>query len=139
MSDVSFGAALGTVLSIAVIGTVCGALYGCPQYGVYQQRLAGEAEFQRAQQNRQIRVQEAQAQLDASHLTAQAEVAKAEGVAKANEIMAKSLGGPEGYIRWKYIEMLQETGLSGHSDRSVIYVPTEAQIPIMEAGRGQGQ
>lgn len=105
--------------------------YG-PQYGVYTQRMQGEAELARAESNRQIKVREAQALLDASKLTAQAEVERARGVAQANQIIADSLGGPEGYLRWRYIEMLENTGSNG---RDVIYVPTEANLPILEAGK----
>ena len=47
-------------------------------------------------------------------------------------MMSESLGGTEGYLRWKYIEMLEETGLDSNT---VIYIPTEAGMPILEAGR----
>lgn len=72
--------------------------------------------------------------MDAARLNAQAEVAAAQGVAEANRIIADSLGGPEGYLRWRYIEMLSETGMV-RQGRDVIYVPTEAGLPILEAGR----
>ena len=52
---------------------------------------------------------------------------------KANRIMAEGLGGPEAYLRWSYINMLQET--AGQQGRQTIYVPTEAGMPILEAGR----
>lgn len=126
--------AIGTIVTLFVLALLSAGLWGCPQYGVYAARMAGEAELQQAEQNRQIRVREAQAQLDAAHLTAQAEVAKAEGVAQANKIMAESLGGADGYLRWKYIEMLQETGMA-KGGQTTIYVPTEASLPILEAGR----
>ena len=90
-------------------------------------------ELARAEQNRKIRVYEAQARMDSAKLNAQAEVAAAQGVAQANRIIADSLGGPEGYLRWRYIEMLNETGKN--SGRDVIYVPTEAGLPILDAGR----
>ena len=47
--------------------------------------------------------------------------------------MAEGLGGPEAYLRWSYINMLQET--AGQQGRQTIYVPTEAGMPILEAGR----
>ena len=46
--------------------------------------------------------------------------------------MAKSLGGPQGYLRWKYIEMLEETG---QNSNTIVYIPTEGAMPILEAGR----
>lgn len=120
---------------IALTMLVASAMYGCPQYSVWTEKLAGEAELQRASGNRQIRVQEAEARLEAAKLEAQAEVAKAEGAAKANELLIKSLGSADGYLRWRYIEMLEETAKKGADGRQVIYLPTEAGIPILEAGR----
>lgn len=127
---------IGTILLFIVVGffagIIAGAFWAWPQFNVYSQRMAGQAEFQRAESNRRIRVQEAQALFDAAKLTAQAEVERARGVAEANEIIADSLGGAEGYLRWRYIEMLEETG---RNNRDVIYIPTEAALPILEAGR----
>lgn len=120
----------GLFIIIAGIG---GCAYGYPQYNVYTQRMQGEAEFQRAESNRQIAVREAQAKLDAADLTAKAEVKRAEGVAAANKIIADSLGGAEGYLRWRFIEMLETT--SEKPGRDVIYIPTEAGLPILEAGK----
>lgn len=132
MSDTAFGFGFGLALTIAIGAGVGGCIYYYPQYNVYSQRMAGQAEFQRAESNRRIRVQEAQAALDSATLTAQAEVERAKGVAEANRIIADSLGGAEGYLRWRYIEMLEQTGNNG---RDVIYVPTEANLPILEAGK----
>jgi len=117
------------VLGITVIG---GFMYIIPQYKVYSQRMLGQAELQRAESNRQIKVREAQAAYDAADLTAKAEIRRAEGVAEANRIIADSLDGAEGYLRWRYIEMLENTSGSG---RDVIYIPTEAGLPILEAGK----
>jgi regulator of protease activity HflC (stomatin/prohibitin superfamily) len=120
------------VIGGLVFGGIGGCMYVAPQYNVYSQKMDGEAELAKADSNRQIKVREAQALLDASKLTALAEVERAKGVAAANQIIADSLGGPEGYLRWRYIEMLENTGSKG---RDVIYVPTEAGLPILEAGK----
>ncbi|MBI4342013.1 MAG: prohibitin family protein [Candidatus Omnitrophica bacterium] len=58
---------------------------------------------------------------------AEIEVARATGVAKSNEIIAGSI--TENYLRYRWIEGLQTNQMV------VIYVPTEANLPIMEAGR----
>ena len=58
---------------------------------------------------------------------AEIEVARASGVAKSNEIIAASLS--DNYLRYKWIEGLQR------NNQVVVYVPTEANLPIMEAGR----
>jgi biopolymer transport protein ExbB/TolQ len=118
--------------TVVILGIVAVSLVGCPSYSVYTAHKRGEAELAQAQQNRQIRVQEAQAAYEAADFTAKAEIRKAEGVAQANAIMEKSLGGPEGYLRWKYIEMLEE-----NKTHQVIYLPTEAGLPILEAGKAR--
>ena len=131
MSEASFGAGLGTVLSIVGVGLLCGGLYGCPQYNVYSSRMTGEAELAQAEYSRQVQVREAQGKLDASKLLAQVEVNRAEGVAKANGIIGDSLKNNEAYL--KYLWITDVAG--GPTKPSVIYVPTEANIPILEAGR----
>lgn len=111
---------------VVSIGTL---MWGLPQYGVWQQELAGRAELVRAEQNRHIAVLEAQARLEAEELNAQAEVARARGVAEANAIVAEGLGGPDGYLRYLWIQSLGDNG------QDVIYIPTEAGLPILEASR----
>jgi len=126
------------IFGVAILlGLLIGALmWVAPQYRVYSARHTGLAELQQAESNRQIKVREAQAAFDAADLTAQAEVRRAQGVADANRIIADSLGGSEGYLRWRYIEMLENTSTGG---RDVIYVPTEAGLPILEAGKRGGE
>lgn len=58
---------------------------------------------------------------------AEIEIARAEGVAKSNQIIAGSIDG--NYLRYLWIKGLQTNNLQ------VIYVPTEGNIPIMEANR----
>lgn len=125
----------GCIIGFGIVsfGGIGGCMYAYPKYNVYSQTMAGEADYSRAESDRQIKVREAQALLDSSKLTASAEVERAKGVAEANRIIADSLGGPEGYLRWRYIEMLEQTGAKG--GRDVIYVPTEANLPILEAGK----
>lgn len=120
---------LGMVI-LSLIGALC--MVGCPQYGVYAQRLTGEAELARAQQNRQIAVNEAQAKMDAAKLLAQAEVERAKGVAEANKIIAQGLKGNEEYLRYLWIV---DVASGSKGDKTVVYVPTEANMPILEAGK----
>lgn len=108
-------------------------MFGYPKYRVWQQGLEGEAELKRAEQNRKIAVQEAEAKKEAAKSLADAEVIRAEGVAKANEIIGGSLKGNEEYLRYLWIDNLEK------NQNSVIYVPTEAGLPILEAGRLQQQ
>ena len=102
---------------------------GCPPYHVWEQGLVGEAELRRAQQNRQIEIARAEAARDAATSLAQAEVERAKGVAQANAIIAGGLGGAEGYLRYLWIHGMQTNNMQ------VVYIPTEAGIPILEAHR----
>lgn len=133
MSDGATGVAFGTFGAILVVGLVCGGLWGCPQYNVYSQRLDGEAELAKADYTRRTAVLEAQAKLDAASKLAEAEVARAHGVAQANQIIGDSLKGNDAYLRYLWIDKLEG------SKQQVIYVPTEASLPILEAGRRPAQ
>lgn len=117
-----------TIVLLAAIG-----LAGCPNYKVYEQKLEGEAELAKAQYSKQVAVQEALAKLEAAKSLAQAEVERSKGVAQANKIIGDSLKDNEGYLRWLYIEALKEK-----SGTEVIYIPTEAGLPILEAGKRKG-
>ena len=121
-----------TTILVVLIG-VAVFLVGMPTYNVYSKQMQGRAAYEEAVQNRRIRVLEAQAALDAAKLTAQAEIERAKGANEANRIMAEALGGAENYLRWSYINMLQET--AGKEGRQTIYIPTEAGMPILEAGK----
>lgn len=122
-------AVLGVFAVIAGFGLVGGCMAGYPQYLVYEQRLVGEAELERQKYAKQVTVQEAEAKRDSAALLAEAEVARAEGVAKANKIIGESLKGNEAYLRYLWIDTLAK------DDKQIIYVPTEAGMPILEAGK----
>ena len=122
-------ASVVTTISVALALLLTLAMWGCPKYNVYSQEMSGKAALARADQDRQIAVAEARAKEEAAKFLAAAEVARAEGIAKANLIIAEGLGGPEGYLRWLYIDALQ------HQKCQTVYIPTEAGIPIVEIGR----
>ncbi len=130
-----FSITIGSVIAIVVIAAL--VLIGLPTYNVYSKQMQGKAAYQQALQDRQIRVLEARAALDSARLTAQAEIERARGTNEANRIMAESLGGPENYLRWAYIHMLEES--ADKPGREIIYIPTEAGMPILEAGRRPAQ
>ncbi len=109
------------------------ALVGCPRYRVYTQEMEGKAELQRAISNRQIAIQEAHAKMEAAKDLAQAEIIRARGIAQANKIIGNSLKDNEAYLHWLWIDQLE------NNKNSVIYIPTEANLPIMEANRLRGQ
>lgn len=129
------GFTVGSIVVLFIVGALI--LIGLPTYNVYSKQMAGKAAYEQAVQDRRIRVLEARAALDSARLTAQAEIERAKGTNEANRIMSESLGGAENYLRWSYINMLEET--AGKQGREVIYIPTEAGMPILEAGRRSGQ
>lgn len=130
-----FGITIGAVVAALIV--IALVMIGLPTYNVYSKQMQGKAAYEQAVQDRRIRVLEAQAALDSATLTARAEVARARGTNEANRIMAESLGGPENYLRWAYIDMLKET--SDKAGRETIYIPTEAGMPVLEAGRVAGR
>lgn len=123
---------LGGWLFAGVVLLCCTVVGGClaiPQWGVYSQRLEGEAELAKANYSKQVAVQEANAKAEAASKLAEAEVTRAKGVALANKIIGDSLQNNEAYLRYLWISEMKET----HDQ--IIYVPTEANLPILEAQR----
>lgn len=106
------------IIGAATLLLIVALLWAWPKYRVYSQTLRGQAALREAQFTRQI-----------AALDAEAEVARARGVAEANEIIGASLRGNEAYLRYLWINNLDK----GNSE--VIYVPTEANLPILEANR----
>lgn len=116
------------LIVLLVAGAV--AMYVLPQWNVWRAELAGRAALAEAENARKVQIEEAKARLESARYYAEAEVERAKGVAKANEIVAAGLGGPEGYLRYLWVNKL------GENNQDVIYIPTEAGMPILEAGRG---
>jgi len=112
-----------TLLIILIIITLPFICY--PIYNVWEKGLSGKAQLREAEWNKQIAIEEARAEKESAILKKEADIIRAEGIAEANKIIAVSLT-PE-YIKWKWVEGLQD----GSSE--VIYVPTEANLPILEA------
>lgn len=113
---------LGVVLFVAAIALIL------PWYHVWSQEMEGKAEFAKAEQNRKIKIEEARANLEAEKLNAQAEVERAKGAAEAIRIENGSLTPT--YIQYLWVR--QQTDLN---EKTVIYVPTEANLPILESTR----
>jgi regulator of protease activity HflC (stomatin/prohibitin superfamily) len=128
-NDAKYMVWAGIIVLALIFSSVGGCMWGWPQYKVWQQGQEGMAELRRAEQNRQIKIQEAHATQESSELLAQAEITRAKGVAEANRIIGNSLKDNEAYLRYLWIHNL-ETG-----NNNVIYIPTEAGLPILEAGK----
>ena len=117
-----------SVVCAFIIAMLAAILFGYPKYKVWQQEMAGKAEFAKAEQNRKIKIEEARANLEAEKLNAQAEIERAKGAAKAIEIENGSITPT--YIQYLWVRQQADLG-----DKTVIYIPTEGNLPILEAGR----
>jgi hypothetical protein len=106
---ISGGAVIGagSALLLLIVLVVALGMWGCPKYDVYSREMTGRAELAQATSNRQIKVNEAMASED-------------------------SLKGNEDYLRYLWIHNLAEAEKLG---AEVIYVPTEANLPILESTR----
>jgi regulator of protease activity HflC (stomatin/prohibitin superfamily) len=116
--------ALLAIGGVAVLGLI---FVGGPLYNVWQQSLSGKAELNKAEYTRQVAVLEAQAKKDSAQQLADAEVIRATGVAKANQIIGDSLKDNREYLQYLYITGLEEGSNKGNV---TIYVPTEGGMPV---------
>jgi regulator of protease activity HflC (stomatin/prohibitin superfamily) len=117
-------------MAMSVIGVILLLwMVAWPMLNVWRASLVGQAELKQAEWNRQIVVREAEAKHDAAKALADAEIERARGVAEANKIIGHSLRDNENYLRYLWIHNLETT------KDQIIYVPTEAGLPILEAGR----
>jgi hypothetical protein len=134
-----------------LVGVLVAGAVVIPFYNVFVLMMEGKAQLKKAEQDRQIMVQEAQAAFDSSSLLAEAAVVKAKGEAKAaiaraegeaqakienakgeaeaNQIIAAS-------VKFDYNIYLWIKALN-NGRNSVVYVATEAGIPlpVTEAGK----
>lgn len=120
IKKVSIWGVIVVILFIAVI------MIGGPVYRVWNQEMSGKAEFAQAEQNRKIKIEEAKANLEAEKLNAQAEVERAKGAAEAIKI-------ENGQLTSTYIQYLWVRTQAQNSPEKIIYIPTEASMPILEA------
>lgn len=116
------------VACLGVAAFIVGLAFAIPWYHVWSQEMEGKAEFAKAEQNRKIKIEEAKANLEAEKLNAQAEIERAKGAAEAIRI-------ENGSITPTYIQYLWVRQQSDLGNKTVIYVPTEANLPILESTR----
>ena len=121
-------AALIIIALFIVFGGVGSCMYIAPKYNVWKQEMDGKAEFAKAEQNRKIKIEEAKANLEAEKLNAQAEIERAKGAAEAIRIENGSI--TPAYIQYLWVRQQNE-----NTNNKIIYIPTEAGLPVLEAGR----
>ena len=117
---------------LLIVGIVFGLMFGIPRYNVWRTKISiesaenkGKAEMAQAEQNRMILIEEAKANLEAQKLNSQAEIERAKGMAKAIEIENGKL--TEKYIHYLWVRNIDKM------DGDKIYIPTEANLPLLEA------
>lgn len=116
---------------LLVLIIVGGLFWAVPVYSRYQAVKYAENKLTAQQFLKQVAVAQAEAKNDSAKYEAQAEVTRAEGVAKANAIIGESLKNNEAYLRYLWISNMND------QEKEIIYIPTEANLPILEASRNQ--
>lgn len=114
---------------IAVICVIFAIMWLWPRYNLYRARISGQAQLAESMSSKQVMVQDALAKKESAQSLADAEVIRAGGVARANQIIGNSLKNNEAYLRYLFVNNLENT------KDQVIYVPTEANLPILESQR----
>jgi len=119
------------IIVVSIISLICLVLWLYPIYMVWQQEMSGKAKLAEAEWSRKIAVQEAEAKKESAQHLADAEKIRAKGVAEANKIIGDSLKNNEAYLRYLFVNGLNED----KDDKTIIYIPTEANLPILESVR----
>jgi regulator of protease activity HflC (stomatin/prohibitin superfamily) len=108
------------VTGVVVLAFIMGVV---PIWRVWQQRLVGEAQLARAENARQVQVIQARAEKEAAQLRADAIAIIGKAAQEFPEYRTQEFIGA-------FAEALKEGKIT-----QIMYVPTEANIPITEAGR----
>jgi len=138
----------GSILCFLFIGLL---MYLYPIYNQYAKEMRGKAMLKEAEWSKKIQIEDARAKEEAALMTAEAritlaqakgsamvieaeaenqvDILRAKATAEANQIIGQSLKGNSEYLRYLWIKNIQ----SQAGER--IYIPTEAGLPILEAGQ----
>lgn len=108
---------------ILVIGAIFTFLFAGPYYSVWQQGMTGKARLQRAEQEKRILIETARAEVEAAALQKE-----------AIELVGQAARSFPEYRQQQFILAFAEALQEGNIHQ-IVYVPTEASIPITEAGK----
>lgn len=136
-NDAKGGIMVLSIIGIVLVAIITAWMVFMPSYRIYKQTKQGEANLRQQEWEKKILIEQAKAQNESATLNAEAkikqasaeaeaEIVRAKGVAEANRIIADSLKGNESYLRYLWIDKIAD-------NQNVIYVPTEASLPILEA------
>ena len=115
----------GFVVGIFLISAAWGII--SPRLNLYRANTEKQAVIAEQKAKSEAAEYAARSQVTQAQAKADAEVIRARGLAESQDIIASTL--TEEYLRYLYIDAL--AGGNGQ----IIYVPTEAGLPILEAGR----
>ena len=113
------------IVTCTVLVVILVSMLGIPMYRVWQKEMSGKAQLAEAELQKQIMRIEAEMNLEAEKLNAQAEVERAKGMAEAIRIEGGALTTE--YIQYMWVRQ------NIFNDKTTIYIPTEANLPILEA------
>lgn len=113
---------IGAIIALIVIWMV---VY--PIYDVWASKKRGQGELAYANYEEQVAIAQATARLKSAEMNKKAEIVEAEAVSDSIAKIGNALQQNEGYLRWQWIKTM------GDSENEKIYIPTEANLPILEA------
>lgn len=120
----------GVVVGVALVTTIGWVLVGYPIWLIWASRKSGLASLAEAENEEKIAIAEANARIGAAEANKRAEIMEAEAVSESIKVIGKALELNPSYNRFQWIQMMEN-----RPDSSVIYVPTEANLPILEASK----
>jgi regulator of protease activity HflC (stomatin/prohibitin superfamily) len=109
--------------AVFVLSAFLGGLFCYPHYRVWSAGMAGKAALTQAEQERKIQIEQAKAELESAKLRAE-----------AISIVGKASKEFPEYRIQEFIGAFAEA-IKSDKVEQIIYVPTEANIPIVEARR----
>ncbi|MDQ8951957.1 hypothetical protein RFH42_03180 [Acinetobacter rudis] len=122
MKNQKGNAVVGISIAGAIIALIV-LLFVWPQYRVWQQGMSGQARLAEAQQSKQIAIETAKAELESAQLRAQ-----------AIKVIGETAKQYPEYRNQEFIGAFGDALRDGKIQQ-IVYVPTEANIPILEAGK----
>lgn len=107
----------GAILVLSLLAVA----FGWPVYSVWRAGMTGQASLRRAEQEKQIQIEQAKAEVESAKLRAEAIELIGEAAQKYPEYRAQEFIGA-------FAEALNRGNV-----QQIIYVPTEGNIPVIES------
>ncbi len=118
---IAAGSVVGIIALVLLVSVIT------PQINLYRKNTEKQAVIAEQKAKSQAAEYAAKSAVTQAQAKADAEVIRAQGLADSQGIIAETLS--EEYLRYLYINALAD------GNGQIIYVPTEAGLPILEAGR----